>query len=756
LAGTAALAGAAGLEARAAERNGAAPPWQLRTRRWSQINLTDEDPAKFDLAFWRAYWKETRTQGVLLNAGGVSAFYPSKVPEHHRAKMLGDRDFFGDLASACRADGLTVVARMAFRGPSELLNAHPDWCVADAEGHRLPIACMNGSYTYDHSSKIVREVASHYRPDGITASGWGPYYGLCYCDVCTRLFKEKSGADLPRKRNWDDPIYRTWIEWNSDRVMVLWDHYDQVAKEAAGPECHWAGQVAGTLITRSLKDICDRAAIVMIDHQQPDAEGGFQDNSTTGKLYNGLRGWNRPVVEATAIYWPRMTSKTPVEWQSWMQEGIAGGLQPWWHTVASYSEDKRRFSGVASLMQWHEKNERYLFNRTPVATIGVVWSDTNNIFYGRDKVSERIRSAWLGVTQALSRARIPFIVVHADNIDQDAATLRALVLPDLAAMTDAQIAGVKRFVLRGGGLFATGKTGLYDRYGDPRQGYAFGDLYGADVVEPPQKEPQEEDHSADQIKATVKRLEAGGVYFSVDDMRAAFLPGTHLRLTPELARNVKGPHFDGEPPVPPGAVRHPILSGLENTDIIYFGGTLAPLRLAKGAEALLTFVPPVPFADPEFVYFSVPRTNVPGLVVNTLSNGSRVVFMPADLDRRYTQLRLPDHADLVANAARWVAQNDVPLVVEGLGVLDCNLYQQPGRMILHLSNLSNARPARLEEMLPAGPLKVRIKLDAGASNNSGKLLVLDRTAPVIATKGWAEVQIPAVHTHEVLVIESRS
>ena len=36
---------------------------------------------------------------LLLSAGGITAFYPTKVPLHHRSEYLGSRDLFGDFAT---------------------------------------------------------------------------------------------------------------------------------------------------------------------------------------------------------------------------------------------------------------------------------------------------------------------------------------------------------------------------------------------------------------------------------------------------------------------------------------------------------------------------------------------------------------------------------------------------------------------------------------------------------------------------------
>src|SRR5215472_16581023 len=80
--------------------SGASVPWYRRVLRWGQTNINELDPTRYDIPWWRVYWKRTQTQGVIINAGGIVAYYPSKFPLHRRARFLGDRDLFGDLSRA--------------------------------------------------------------------------------------------------------------------------------------------------------------------------------------------------------------------------------------------------------------------------------------------------------------------------------------------------------------------------------------------------------------------------------------------------------------------------------------------------------------------------------------------------------------------------------------------------------------------------------------------------------------------------------
>src|SRR5437870_846929 len=101
-------------------------PWYRRTYRWGQTNITERDPTRYDLGWWRQYWKRTQVQGLVMSAGGIVAYYPSRFPLQHRAEFLGERDLYGELANAAHEDGLVVLARMdSNRATEDFYRAHP-------------------------------------------------------------------------------------------------------------------------------------------------------------------------------------------------------------------------------------------------------------------------------------------------------------------------------------------------------------------------------------------------------------------------------------------------------------------------------------------------------------------------------------------------------------------------------------------------------------------------------------------------------
>jgi hypothetical protein len=109
---------------------------------------------------------------------------------------------------------------------------------------------------------------------------------------------------------------------------------------------------------------------------------------------------------------------------------------------------------------------------------------------------------------------------------------------------------------------------------------------------------------------------------------------------------------------------------------------------------------------------------------------------------------------LLANLVRWTAARDLPLMVDGHGLIDCHLYSQPGRMILHLMNLTNTGAWRqpVDELIPVGPLQVRIKLQSDVQGKNLRLLVAGQKHTSAVKNGWSHFQINSVLDHEVVVL----
>jgi hypothetical protein len=375
LADSAALAAALAIDA-PAQDHGRTLPWHRRAYRWGQTNITEKDPVRYDIPWWRSFWKRTEVQAVIINAGGIVAYYPSKFPLHHRAEFLNGRDLFGELTKAAHDDGIFVMARMdSNRTAEDFFRAHPDWFARDRNGNPYRaddkyVTCINSAYYDEYLPGVLREIWERSRPDGFTDNSWAGLGrdSICYCENCARRFRAKGGAELPRAANWDDAAYRKWILWNYERRTEVWELNNRVTQAVGGPDCIWSGMMSGSVSGlarsfRDLREVAHRAGILMLDHQRRDDDTGFQQNGDTGKRVHSVMGWDKLAPESMAMYqsgpgYYRVASKPAAEARMWMISGIAGGIQPWWHYVAAYHEDRRMYDTPEPVMRWCRRTNR--------------------------------------------------------------------------------------------------------------------------------------------------------------------------------------------------------------------------------------------------------------------------------------------------------------------------------------------------------------------------------------------------------------
>jgi hypothetical protein len=191
-----------------------------------------------------------------------------------------------------------------------------------------------------------------------------------------------------------------------------------------------------------------------------------------------------------------------------------------------------------------------------------------------------------------------------------------------------------------------------------------------------------------------------------------------------------------------------------DTAIYPFGGTLLRAEALPGTDTFATYIPAFPIYPPEISWMRQPASDLPAVVRRVHPSGGRTVYFAADIDRCYGRRGLPDHANLLADALRWALGERLPLTVDGPGRIDCHLYRQDKRLILHLVNLSGCDSwGYLEENLPVGPLRIEIRLPEGIHPVKAVGRVNGEVLPLALAGGWARVELPRLVDHELLVLE---
>jgi Hypothetical glycosyl hydrolase 6/Beta-galactosidase trimerisation domain len=686
--------------------------WFDRPMRWAQLTLVENDPGRFDPKFWLDYFRRIHADAATLSAGGIVAYYPTEVPLHHRSQWLGSSDPFGTLTDGCRALEMVVVARTdphAVR--DDVRAAHPDWISVAADGQPrrhwanadLWITCALGPYNFEFMDQVHREIVSKYRVDGIFANRWAPQGGDCYCVNCQQNFKAATGRELPRTADRRDPVRRAYIEWRKARLTDLWKKWDATIR-AVNPDARFIPNGPPDLKTAG-----DLAAIQFADYQARRGVTPPWANGRRAKEYRSVME-RRPIGGIFSVgleepyRWKDSVQSEP-EIRLWVAEGTANGMRPWVTKFSGVLYDRRWLPMVERIYDWHFKHEHYLRNEANLARVALLHSEQSATYHPGIAQGDRFEDHVLGMYHALVESRVPFEIVHEafltpERLDR----FKLLILADAAALSDTQCDAIRSYVNRGGSLVATFATSLYDEIGNRRSDFGLADVFGVSF--------------GGRIDGPMQNS-----YLSLD-------------VDPSTGR------------------RHPILDGLADAPRIVNGVFRIDAKPRQAFPSPVTLIPSYPDLPMEDVYPRVPRTETREIYLRELGR-SRVVYIPWDIDRTFWDVMCVDHLQLLRNAVKWASNEPPSVEVEGPGMVDVTIWRQQKSMTIHLVNLTNPMMMKgpLREAIPIGPLRVRVRLPAGARPARAQLLTAGTALGVTPVDGVLSVTVPSVEVHEVIAID---
>jgi hypothetical protein len=93
--------------------------------------------------------------------------------------------------------------------------------------------------------------------------------------------------------------------------------------------------------------------------------------------------------------------------------------------------------------------------------------------------------------------------------------------------------------------------------------------------------------------------------------------------------------------------------------------------------------------------------------------------------------------------------------VEGPGILDVTIWRQRASMTVHLVNMTNPMMMKgpLREVIPVGPLRVRLRVPAGTRAKGVHLLTAGTSVRAQEVRGVLTVVVPSVDVHEVVAVD---
>jgi hypothetical protein len=598
-------------------------------------------------------------------------------------------------------------ARPAGGGPlqpdlnwEDAAQAHPEWFMRDEKGGFRPAAeearlhrtCTFSTYFTEHLPALMREIQARYDVDGLFTNAWPPLDGLpvCTCDECRRLAPPKS-VDY-------------WHQF-TDRIIALWTLYEGIAREKKAENLFFANMGGGASATPNLKRLAEVCRWFNCDNQGRGGEGSpiwgasLQGRVATAVMKNG------PITNVTGAWstcgpvrW-RNVAKSRAEAETWMGQTAASGMTIWYHWVGAQKglgEDRRWQAAGREYLQWHARHELHFERRRSVANIGVVFGQSSHLFYkppGEGGMPQFID----GLYSALLTGRHVFDLIHEDDLGPETVgRYSALLLPNIAWLSDAQCRQIRAYAAAGGSVMASFETAMFDETGRRRENSGLAELFGIESVAP------------------VEAPNGNGFYARI-------------------------------------AQAHEILAGFEDTNWIPGGAYRLPVK-ASGPMPL-TVVPAYTAYPPELSYNPRPETGEPAVIVRE-SGASRLLYFQADLERAAWRSGHTDLERLLLNSLEWLVRGARPVAVEGDGLVECFAWETPAGYAVHLLNYTNPNLHKgwLRSHRPLGEQKVRMALPAEATVVRVELLRVERRIPFQMEGRTLVFTIPSVADYEVAAV----
>ncbi|MDL2319425.1 family 10 glycosylhydrolase, partial [Eubacteriales bacterium OttesenSCG-928-A19] len=314
-------------------------PWWTENRmRMVQFNLVATNAAA-DTDRLVEQLKGFHANALMTGAGGIVAYYPSKLPYAYVSPYMGEKDMLGDLVKKCHESGMRVIGRFDFSKIHEsIAEKHPEWLFRRADGEAVNYntmvhTCICGEYQGELCLEILRECLTQYPVDGVyfnmfgfrTVDYSGVDHGICQCESCKRKYKEITGFDLPLDGN--DPHIEDYYAFQKTIVAGVLERVHALIK-SINPEI--------SICTHGSYDYVDmihtESNYTLRLRKKPFALYSSTDNCRmTNDSYPDIYAANC-VINAADIAWRFMGVSTYLN-EARLWQNIGAGSQPEWCIV---------------------------------------------------------------------------------------------------------------------------------------------------------------------------------------------------------------------------------------------------------------------------------------------------------------------------------------------------------------------------------------------------------------------------------------
>jgi len=623
--------------------------WINRPWREIQTNLREIDMLDINAEQFVADLQQFKANVVMINAAGIIASYPTKLPYHFQSPYLTG-DSLKDIIAACHKADIKVIARTDFskvRRP--VYEMHPEWAYISPKGHIVDYngdvhVCLNGDYQQQYAPEIIKEAITELDFDGIFFNMGGyqvkdysyNYYGICHCDSCKTKFAAMfDGSPLPKEENPNDPLFKQYMVF---KQRTLRDYAEKMYKVILGvrPDICIANNF-------ELKEgFIRQESNTALDRPLPHWQYSASDNTKWA-----VSSYPSMVSSNTTVDFPdyhhRHVAISPFQQKLRLAQNLAngGGLDYYLIGRLDNHEDKSGYEGIKEIFHYHAEQGEHYLNITSHSTIALLNGPSGN------------QAEFRGWFRFLTENHYLFdtlMVQNALNLPWD--KYRAIIVPDYQPLSAEMTAALDAYAAAGGTVISVCRSGFQDEAYQPRKEVPLQCL-GLDQV------------------LTVR-----------EDNRSAY-----FKMDPT----------DRFP-------RFPV------TDLVYLDGHYVFGSYNDQVKTYFRLIPPHMYGPPERCYYTQ-VTDHPGFTVHPYGKGKGIYipWKPGELFHRQGYTNTSDFAaDLLEHAAGLTpVRGNVPPMVE------VTVFEQQGKnaSLLHLVNGTGHFGVTFYEPVTLSDLEV--KLPAG-------------------------------------------
>ena len=168
--------------------------------------------------------------GSLGCAPGLADITTFDAAGFDKLEKLGDHDVLREYISLAHANSVHIISYLNMHWYSyEFAQKYPGWeqlvSTGESYGRVHPLygngtsMCVNSPWR-DWAFKLIIETAKT-GVDGIFLDGPVVFPGCCHCETCQRLFHEKTGAEIPEKEDWSNPLWKKFMAFREESMAIF-------------------------------------------------------------------------------------------------------------------------------------------------------------------------------------------------------------------------------------------------------------------------------------------------------------------------------------------------------------------------------------------------------------------------------------------------------------------------------------------------------------------------------------------------------